>query len=90
MTDPSKWRLVYSDEFIQNTKQLDVATRSRLIRALEAIAAVGDPRSRGKTLTGPYVGLWRYRVGDWRVIVELRDAELIILALKAGHRSKIY
>lgn len=33
---------------------------------------------------------WRYRVGDYRIICDIRDSELIILALSIGHRSSIY
>lgn len=90
MRGQSAWRVVYSEEFIRSTKKLDRQTRTRLVRALEAVAQTGQPRSRGKALTGPYTGLWRYRVGDWRIVTELADTELTILVLRAGHRSTIY
>ena len=47
-----------------------------------------DPRSRGKALTGPLTGLWRYRIGDWRVVVDIYDDRLVILALDIEHRSR--
>lgn len=49
-----------------------------------------DPRARGKALQGAYSGLWRYRVGDYRVICEIRDGDLVVLALSLGHRRDMY
>jgi mRNA interferase RelE/StbE len=36
------------------------------------------------------VGLWRYRVGDYRVILDIQRAEVVIVAIDLGHRSEIY
>ncbi|MFA7620445.1 MAG: type II toxin-antitoxin system RelE/ParE family toxin [Aminobacteriaceae bacterium] len=49
-----------------------------------------DPRASGKALTGPLRGLWRYSIGDYRLLAEIRDDELIIVAVDIGHRSAIY
>ncbi len=49
-----------------------------------------DPRAHGKALQGAYSGLWRYRVGDYRVICEIRDGDLVVLALSLGHRRDVY
>ena len=49
-----------------------------------------DPRIHGKALTGNLSGLWRYRVGDYRLIAEIRDDRLVILMLEVGHRSGVY
>lgn len=56
----------------------------------ERIAVSDNPRLCGKALTSNLSGLWRYRIGDYRVIAEIQDDSLIILAVKIGHRSKIY
>jgi mRNA interferase RelE/StbE len=49
------------------------------------------PRTDGVALQGKkYKGLWRYRVGGYRLICQIRDAELVILVLEIGHRSNIY
>lgn len=55
----------------------------------QAPPAHTTPRQRGKGLTGDLAGYWRYRIGDWRVVVEIRDEELVIIAIGLGHRSKI-
>ena len=57
---------------------------------LDAIAQTGKPRAKGKGLTGPRSGEWRYRIGDYRAIVELQDNNLVVLALSVGHRSTVY
>lgn len=49
-----------------------------------------DPRRYGKPLIGDGKGLWRYRVGDYRIPRELCDAELVVLVVTIGHRSAIY
>jgi mRNA interferase RelE/StbE len=48
-----------------------------------------NPRSTGKALTGPLGGLWRYRVGDFRVICDIQDAVLRILVVQVGSRGEI-
>ena len=63
----------------------------RITMFLAGLEGESDPRSRGKGVTGPSLnGLWRYRVGDWRIVVDIHDGELIVLALDIDHRSRIY
>lgn len=54
------------------------------------VAAQTDPRKLGKALRGEQKGYWRYRVGDYRVICDLRDGELLVLVLELGHRREVY
>ncbi len=54
------------------------------------IAKSDNPRRFGKSLTGNLKGLWRYRVGDYRIICQIDDAGLIILVIEVGHRRKMY
>jgi mRNA interferase RelE/StbE len=49
-----------------------------------------DPRIHGKGLTANHSGQWRYRIGDYRIICQINDTELVILALSVGHRNEIY
>ncbi|MFM7549047.1 MAG: type II toxin-antitoxin system RelE family toxin, partial [Cyanobacteriota bacterium] len=41
-------------------------------------------------LTGPMAGLWRYRVGDYRLVCELMEQRMVVLVVRLGHRSRIY
>ena len=54
------------------------------------IAPLDDPRLRGKALVGDKRGLWRYRVGDYRVICAIENSELVILVLLIAHRREVY
>ena len=49
-----------------------------------------DPRALGKALVGEMQGLWRYRVGDYRLICRIEDRAVTILVLEVGHRREIY
>ena len=49
-----------------------------------------NPRVHGKGLVENKSGQWRYRIGDYRVICEIKDEEIIILVLEIGHRREIY
>ena len=49
-----------------------------------------DPRIHGKGLTANHSGEWRYRVGDYRIIAEIKDEKILILVLNIGHRRDIY
>ena len=49
-----------------------------------------NPRLHGKGLTANKSGQWRYRVGDYRILAEIRDNELVLVLVEVGHRSRIY
>jgi len=56
----------------------------------ERIAGDDDPRRYGKALSGDKVGLWRYRVGDYRLICSIQNNEMVVLVLRAAHRREVY
>lgn len=84
------WTIEYDRDAVKSLKKLDKSVVATIVDYLDNVAALDDPRARGKGLTGHLAGLWRYRVGDYRVICDLHDGELVIVALEIGHRSKIY
>jgi mRNA interferase RelE/StbE len=49
-----------------------------------------DPRHLGKGLTSDRTGEWRYRVGNYRILAQIDDMEVVIEVIKVGHRSTIY
>ena len=49
-----------------------------------------NPRLHGKALVGTKSGLWRYRVGDYRIIADINDNTVTILIVEVGHRKEIY
>ena len=58
--------------------------------AKKNIEGCTDPRIHGKGLTSNRSGEWRYRVGNYRVIAEIKDEQVIVLVVAMGHRSNIY
>jgi mRNA interferase RelE/StbE len=57
---------------------------------LNRVSQSSDPKIFGKPLVGIFTGLWRYRVGDYRIICDIQDGELIILVVLVGHRKNVY
>lgn len=85
------WRIEYSDSALKELKKIDKTYAKRIVDTLELqIAHLDDPRVRGKALQGNLKSLWRYRVGNYRIICDIQDKKLTILALFIGHRKKIY
>jgi mRNA interferase RelE/StbE len=57
----------------------------------DRVAPLEDPRSIGQALKGDRFGeFWRYRIGDYRAIARIEDAEARIIVLRIGHRREIY
>jgi len=66
---------------------IDATSRRRLVAAIDALAM--DPL-RGQALKGGLTGLRRIRVGDFRVVYEVRETELVVLVVRVGHRREVY
>jgi mRNA interferase RelE/StbE len=64
--------------------------QAQIARYIDELSSLDDPRSRGKALAGGLAGLWRYRVGDFRLLCRLQDETLVLLVLEMGHRKDIY
>ena len=71
-------------------KKLTVGTREQVRKFIDRLAQRENPRSIGKPLTGNLAGLWRYRVGDYRLIARIEDNRLLIVMVRIEHRSKVY
>ncbi len=84
------WHVETTPAFDKALANLDKSVQRRVISYLEEIGARDDPRTRGKGLTGYLAGYWRYRIGDYRLIAEIQDARLVVIALTVAHRSDIY
>ena len=85
------WTIDYADTARSQLRKLDKRAARRILDYMdERIADLGNPRSTGKALTGPFGGLWRYRVGDCRVICEIQDKVLRILVGQVDNRREVY
>lgn len=86
-----KYKVVFTNEAKKQLKKLDKHTAKLLLAWIRKnLENCENPRVYGKALTANRVGQWRYRIGDYRVIAEINDKEIIILLLNIGHRREIY
>lgn len=86
-----KYKLVFTDKTVKQLKKLDKHISALIIGWLEKnIKDCENPRIHGKGLVENKSGQWRYRIGDYRVICEIQDKEIVVLVLEIGHRRDIY
>jgi len=86
------WTIEYDPGVQAQLKRLDKSTAKRIVDFLEKRVAVrDDPRSVGEALTGSTLGdLWKYRVGNYRIIANIKDKAVKILVVRVGDRKEIY
>ncbi|MGM9453971.1 type II toxin-antitoxin system RelE family toxin [Legionella bozemanae] len=85
------WTINYTDVALKQLKKLDKTIAKRILTYMDTkIAPLPNPRTTGKGLSFNKVGLWRYRIGDYRVICQVNDESVTILVLEVGHRKEIY
>ena len=85
------YELKYEARAVKQIKKLDLATRKLIKSWIEKnLLNTDNPRQHGKGLTGSLSQYWRYRVGDYRILAEINDAEIIIIIIEIGHRRDIY
>ena len=83
------WTIEWDDRARKELRSLDPSVQKKILSYLRE-RATENPRSFGKQLSGNKVGLWRYRMEDFRVICRLQDDKLIVLVVAVGHRKEIY
>lgn len=85
------WKIELDASAIKELKKLGKPAASSVLKYLETrIATEEDPRRFGKALMGDKLGLWRYRVADYRIICRIEDERLIVLVVRVGHRKDVY
>jgi mRNA interferase RelE/StbE len=85
------WTIEYAKTARDQLRKLDKAVARRIVDYLDTrVAPLQDARQAGKALHGPLGDLWRYRIGDYRIICDIHDRMLIVLVLQIGKRSDVY
>lgn len=70
---------------------LDTVSRARIIAYLETrVLTASDPRQLATRLVGEELPNWRYRVGDYRIVVHFEDERLVVLVVRVAHRREVY
>ena len=84
------WAIEFERKADKQLGKLNPHDAARIVKLVEEVALLDDPRSRGHALTGNLGGLWRYRAGDWRIIARFEDRRVVILVVEIGHRREVY
>lgn len=86
-----KYKIVFTDKAMKQLKKLDKHTSSLILGWLEKnIEGCENPRQRGKGLVENKSGQWRYSIGDYRIICEIQEENILVLVLEIGHRRDVY
>ncbi len=83
------WTIEYVEPAKRAMKRLDRQTAKRIATYMDTRVA-NNPRQLGEAMTGNRGGLWRYRIGDYRVVCDIQDDKVRVLVLEVGHRREIY
>jgi len=73
--------------FLKDINNLQANIKTRVEKALDLI---GNNPYQGKPLKGEFKGCWSYRLGDYRIIYEIRKAEIVVIVLSVAHRREVY
>ena len=84
------WKVEIDSAAHRQLRKIDRTRQRRIVDYLEEIAELPDPRVKGKPLRSNLSGLWRYRVGDYRLVCQLQDSVMIVRVIKIGHRRTVY
>ena len=85
------WSVEFTADAARDLRGLDPQVGRDILAYLRKRIATDDsPRRFGKALRGDMQGLWRYRVGDFRLICLIEDEKLVVLVLRAAHRKEVY
>lgn len=86
-----RYKVVFAKKAEKDLKKLDNSIKSKIrLWIRNNLEGCENPRIHGKALVANHSGLWRYRIGDYRIIAEIQDEQLVILLLQVGHRRDIY
>ncbi len=85
------WRVEFDRAAVRDLRRIGIDAERRVLRFLrERIAGSANPRSLGHALTGDRKGLWRYRVGDIRIVAAIEDERFVVLVVTVAHRREVY
>lgn len=85
----TRWKIEFDPRARIDFAKLDKSIQQRIVKFLRRIQT--DPRQHGAALQGDTLGsYWKYRVGDYRLIADIRDHKLIVMIVSIGHRSAVY
>ena len=85
------YRIITTDKFDKAFKKLDKHTQKIIKSWIDKnLKDCSDPRIHGQGLVSNRSGQWRYRIGNYRLLCEINDNELVLIMISIGHRRDIY
>lgn len=91
MSQSAVWRVEFHSDAARDLRKLGhEAQRLVLTYLRKRIATAQNPRRFGRALTRDLKGLWRYRVGDYRIVAAIEDDRFVVLVVTVGHRREVY
>ena len=85
------YSLITTSDFDKAFRKLDRSVQIMISKWIHKhLDNCDDPRTFGNGLSGNLKGWWRYRIGNYRLLVEIKDDELVIVAIEISHRSQVY
>ena len=85
------YQIEFKATFIKSLRKITSVERDRINRWIaKNLHDTSSPRAHGKALVGSSKGLWRYRVGKYRIIAQIQDKELILLMIDVASRGQVY
>jgi mRNA interferase RelE/StbE len=85
------WTANFDPRALKELEKLDRMAQRRIVNFLqERVLRRTDPRDLGKAMTGDQAGLWRYRIGDYRLVCRNDDEAELMLVLRVAHRKEAY
>lgn len=82
--------LIYDKKYLKSLRKLDIQAQKIITNWVENnLLNCEEPRFSGKPLTGNFKGVWRYRIGSYRLLAKIDDDKLIIFAINRRQRRNI-
>ena len=81
-----KHKLIYTQRAERDLAKLDIKTKERIGKTL--LRFQEEPLKYAEKLSDPILGSFRFRIGDYRIIVDIGESEIVVL--RVGHRKEIY
>ncbi|WP_306480808.1 type II toxin-antitoxin system RelE/ParE family toxin [Limnobacter sp.] len=83
----ANYKIVFKKSVVKDLRSISNPDVRRILSTIDQLAI--NPRGEGcKKLTG--LELYRVRCGDYRIVYEIKNSELIVSVIKVGHRSGVY
>jgi len=85
------WKVEWDDRAAKELRRLSVEVQQKILRFFRTrISVPENPRRFGRALSRELHGLWRYRLGDYRMICRIEQDRMVVLVVRVGHRSHVY